>query len=210
MKPVYGFLDWTRSGVRSVVQVLAKGLNTLTGGRLSPNAVTWTSLIAHIPIAWLIATWHNKWAALLLVVFGLLDTLDGELARLQHSESKRGMLLDSITDRVKEVILYIGIVYAFAYANRPGFAVWSVAALGFALVVSYVNAWGEAVLVNARSTEHQENKSFRSGLMSFDLRITVLVIGLLFNRLSVAVIIIAILAALTVVQRVNNIFKELR
>lgn len=209
MKPANGFLDGTRSGVRSVMRMLAKGLDAVTGGHVSPNAITLTSLVAHIPIAWLIATWHNNWAALLLVIFGLFDALDGELARLQNSTSKRGMLLDSITDRVKEVILYIGIVYAFVYASRPTSAVWAVAALGFSLLVSYTNAWGEAVLGNDKSAAHQQNKTFRSGLLSFDLRITILVIGLLLNRLHVAVVVVALLAGVTVIQRINNVFKAL-
>ena len=48
-------------------------------------------------------------AALLLAVFGLFDTLDGELARLQGTESPQGAFLDSVTDRMKEILVYVGL-----------------------------------------------------------------------------------------------------
>src|SRR6185295_9921593 len=108
-------MDTIRSAVRAVVRTLARLLNKVTGGHITPAMVTYTSLLAHIPIAWLIATSHNLWAAGLLVVFGLFDVLDGELARLQGSASQAGMLLDSVTDRVKEVLLYVGVSYAIIY-----------------------------------------------------------------------------------------------
>ncbi|MDB5163809.1 MAG: hypothetical protein JWS12_427 [Candidatus Saccharibacteria bacterium] len=205
MEPLYKALDVLRDGVRTVMRKVAKAVNQASGGRVSPNAVTITSLLAHIPVAWLIATWHTRWAVLLLVIFGLFDALDGELARLQNSSSKIGMLLDSISDRFKEIILYIGITYAFAFGHRPTSAVWATAALGASLLVSYVNAWGEAVI----STKHATNKAFRSGLLSFDLRMVLIVLGLLFNKLNVAVVIIALLALVTVFQRLNGIRKAL-
>src|SRR5882762_3925703 len=122
------FLDAVRTLVRSIIRRLARLINVVTGGRVSPNAVTITSLLAHIPIAWLIATRHNVWAAGLLVIFGLFDVLDGELARLQGTTSTAGMLLDSVTDRMKEVLLYTGAAYAIVFGSRPHMAVWAVAA----------------------------------------------------------------------------------
>jgi phosphatidylglycerophosphate synthase len=201
-------MNIVKSAVRSVIRRLAKLLNNLTGGRLSPSMVTYTSLLAHLPIAWLIATYHNVWAAGLLVIFGLFDVLDGELARLQGSASQTGMLLDSITDRVKEVMLYIGVGYAIVYSERPHMAVWAVAALGASLLVSYINAWGEAVLSGQKT--HQVNKAFRSGLMGYELRMTVLFVGLLGNRLILASIVIAVLAAITALQRFVNITQSLK
>src|SRR5688572_773856 len=102
-------IDAVRAGIRKVMHHVAVWLNRLTGGKLSPDLVTIVGLVMHIPIALLIGTGdHNILAALLLVVFGLFDTLDGELARLQNRSSVRGMLLDASTDRMKETLLYVG------------------------------------------------------------------------------------------------------
>src|SRR5215469_12046216 len=101
-------IDKATNVVRAVMQdSIAPFVNRVTAGRLTPNAVTLTSFGMHIPIALLIATRHNLWAALLLVVFGLLDALDGALARTQGTTSAQGVLLDSVTDRMKEVLIYI-------------------------------------------------------------------------------------------------------
>jgi len=203
------FLDAVRTLVRSIIRRLARLINVVTGGRVSPNAVTITGLLAHIPIAWLIATRHNVWAAGLLVIFGLFDVLDGELARLQGTTSTAGMLLDSVTDRMKEVLLYTGAAYAIVFGSRPHMAVWAVAACGASLLVSYTNAWGEAVIAGKQAKDHRLNKAFRTGLMGYEVRMFVLFIGLLSNRVILAVIVIALLAAVTAFQRLIKITQSL-
>jgi len=191
------------------MRIIAVMLNKLTGGRLSPNAITIISLIAHIGIAGLIANYDYQIAAILLIFFGLFDTLDGELARLQNRTSTYGMLLDSVTDRVKEVLLYIGCAYALVFTDNAIAAVFATAACGAALLVSYMNAWGEAVLTG-KNVPHSVNKTFRGGLMSFEVRMFTLVIGLLFNILGLALLIIAVLSAITAYQRFRFIARQAR
>lgn len=202
-------LDTVRDIVRSVVRRIAGGLNTLTGGHLHPNAVTITALIAHVPIAWVIAGQRYDLAAVLLVVFGLFDALDGALARVQQRESRLGMLLDSITDRMKEIIIYIGIAVALIRSGQSEAVVWAVAACGASLLVSYVNAWGEAVVAGSGLPRHQVNQSFRSGLMSFDVRVAVIVAGLATGRLVAAIMAVALLSTLTAIWRVMRIGRAL-
>lgn len=204
-------IDMIRSFVRRVMRRLAILLNTLSGGRLSPDAVTISGFLAHLPIAWLIATRHNVWAAGLLIIFGLFDTLDGELARLQHRDSARGMLLDAVTDRMKEVLLYSGAAYALVLSHQPTLAVWAVAACGASLCVSYVKAKGEAAVASSgKRLSHTElNHLFSGGLLSFETRMTLLVIGLATNHLVEAVVVIAVLASFTALQRLARISRQL-
>ncbi|MES2971750.1 MAG: CDP-alcohol phosphatidyltransferase family protein [Patescibacteria group bacterium] len=210
MNTVYSLLETCRSSVRNSVGVVAKDLNAFSKGKISPNMITIVGLLAHIPIAWLIAYGKDELAAILLIVFGLFDTLDGALARVQNSASKTGMLLDSITDRAKEVILYIGVAYTFVAIGRPYMTLWAVAGCGSSLLVSYVNAWGEVVLGQGRAKTHAMNKAFRTGIMTFEVRMTVLVLGLVFNQLIPAVMIISLLALVTAVSRFINIAKALK
>src|ERR1700733_5878302 len=109
-----GLIEAIRLRIRAVMHHLAVLLNKLTGGALHPDVVTIIGFLMHVPIAVLIATSHLLAAAILLVIFGLFDTLDGELARLQGRSSARGMLLDASTDRMKEVLLYTGVAYNLA------------------------------------------------------------------------------------------------
>ena len=201
-----------RLAVRGFMRHLARRLNRATHGRLHPDVVTIVGLLMHIPIAILIAMGgHNILAALLLVVFGLFDTLDGELARLQQRSSPRGMLLDASTDRMKEVLLYTGAAYVFALSDQPATAAWAAAACGASLCVSYVKAKGEAAIASSKNTlsHHELNQLFKDGLLTFELRMTVLVVGLLVNQLVIAIAFIALLAAYTAIWRLFNISKAL-
>lgn len=184
-------------------------LHSLTGGRLSPNSVTIIGLLMHLPIAYLIAIGQNLWAALLLVIFGLFDTLDGELARLQKRATNNGMLLDASTDRFKEVILYIGIAYALIQSSQPNVAVWAVAACGASLCVSYVKAKGELAVKDSGLTANQINRLFQDGLLRYEVRMFVLLIGLLTNSLAIATIIIAVLATYTAIDRLIKISRKI-
>ncbi len=204
-------IDVVRQAFIRVIRVIAKGLNRITGGRLHPNTVTLFSLAMHVPIALLVVADYWIAAAATLFVFGLLDKLDGELARLQGRESPNGMLLDSVTDRVKEVILYTGVAYAFVAAGEPALVVAAAsAALGCSILTSYLNAMGDAIMAKHVSAgEHSANKMFRSGIFSFEVRMAVLFLGLLTGQLAIAVVIIALGAAYTAFGRFVMVYGKL-
>lgn len=202
-------LDSIRDAVRSVMRAIARGLNRVSGGHLSPNLVTLVGLLAHAPIAYLIAYGKSELAALLLVIFGLFDTLDGELARLQKRASSAGMVLDASTDRMKEVMLYVGAAYFFIHNQQLELAVWAVAACGGSLLVSYVKAKGETAIADSSLNANQKNRVFQDGLMRFELRMFALVVGLLTNHLDYAIITIAVLAVYTALQRLYLVTRTI-
>ena len=206
------FVESIKGAVRQYVRAVAVAINSVFKGKLSPNFVTYTGLLAHIPIAYLIATGQLVIAGLFLVFFGLFDTLDGELARLQKKSSAEGMFIDSATDRMKEIILYGGIVFYLLEITHTRTAVFIlVGALGVSLLTTYLNAWGEVVLAHyARSKTHVINKTFRSGLLGFEIRMLLLVFGLLFDQLVVVLSIILVFGSVTVLQRFSNIVKTLK
>src|SRR5690606_14327938 len=112
-----------RNRVRQLMNSLASGLNKATGGKLSPNFVTVFGLLMHVPIGILIASGEHTFAAILLLVFGLFDALDGALARLQNSTSSTGMLLDSVSDRIKEIIVYVCLAFYFVGVHQANLAI---------------------------------------------------------------------------------------
>ena len=195
-----------------MMRQIAQLLNRLSGGRLHPDTVTIFGFAMHVPIALLIATRHPLWAALLLVIFGLFDTLDGELARLQKRSSVSGMLLDASTDRMKEVLLYGGAGYFLVTSSDPEMAVWATIACGASLCVSYVKAKGEAAVASGEvHIAHDKlNRMFKDGLLTFEVRMALLVIGLLAGQLLWVVVIIALLASFTAFQRLIHISKSLK
>ncbi len=215
-------VDIARNGVRAVMRRVAKVLNRVTKGALTPNMVTVIGLLAHAPIAWLIATHHPIWGGVLLIVFGLFDTLDGELARLQGRTSHSGMFLDSVTDRIKEVLIYIGLIGAAVsmtatcvgigqncWYSTATYTVLLVVALGGSLLTSYINAWGEAVLRGSKVPKSQLNKTFRGGVASFEIRMFLIVLMLLTGWEVIIVPLIAILAWYTALGRMYRVIETL-
>jgi phosphatidylglycerophosphate synthase len=211
-------MERVKQTVQTGMRYVAQGLNYASRGSITPNAITVVGFLAHLPIAWLVATRHNLWAAVLLIIFGLFDTLDGQLARLQKRQTATGMLLDSVTDRMKEVLLYTALGYAIiADTGRPYLAIWAIAACGCSLLTSYINAWGDAVMAKlpaatqrTTATPHAANKAFRGGLLPFEIRIVIIILGLLSDRPALAVIVITIGAGYTALSRLLRVYRRLR
>jgi phosphatidylglycerophosphate synthase len=203
-------LDLCRDIVRAQMRVVARALNRLSGGRISPNFVTILGLLMHLPIALLIAHGYFGYAAGLLIVFGLFDTLDGELARLQKRASAAGMLLDASTDRMKEVLLYTGSAYALAYMGRTHAAAWAVAACGASICVSYIKAKGETAIKDSGLGPNVINRLFQDGLGRFEIRMFLLVIGLLINQLLAVLVVITLVSTFTAFERLIKISRKLR
>jgi CDP-diacylglycerol--glycerol-3-phosphate 3-phosphatidyltransferase len=200
-----------KTHVRAGMRVVAIGLNKLSKGKVTPNGITIFGTLMHIPIAVLIATDNFAWAAVLLVIFGLFDTLDGELARLQDRSSVKGMLLDASTDRIKEAMLYTGVAYVLAVGPHPATAAFAAAAVGASISVSYVKAKGEAAVASSGKEipHHVLNRMFADGILTFEMRMVVLLVGLLTGYLALAAAVVAVGASFTVLQRLVRISGKL-
>lgn len=199
-----------KTAVRNLMCRIANVLNRVSGGRITPNHITWSGLLAHIPIGVLIGADYLVIAGVLLIIFGLFDTLDGELSRLQKTSSASGMFLDSFTDRLKEVWLYIGIGWwSVYYAETAWLAVLAIACVGISVLISYLNAWGEAVLANHSKNGHAVNKTFRGGILGFEVRMFLLVIAFLFDSIPAVLYIILVLGITTLVVRFFSITGRL-
>lgn len=98
LRPTYQrfFLD-------PITQILVR-----TYSRITPNRVTVLSAIVGILSACCIAHFPLI-AAILLLLSGGLDTLDGTLARYLAHSTDFGCLLDIISDRVVEVAVILGL-----------------------------------------------------------------------------------------------------
>ncbi|MCU0596208.1 MAG: CDP-alcohol phosphatidyltransferase family protein [Desulfobacterota bacterium] len=84
---------------------------------------------------------------LLTLVTGLLDTLDGSLARSTGQSRKFGAFLDSVLDRYTELIIYIGVWFYFYRqgSTSPAFYLTFLLILFGSLMVSYTRARAEGL-----------------------------------------------------------------
>lgn len=182
------------NNIRVLMAKFAHVLNKVTRGRLRPAHITTLSFLGHIPAAW--ALWTNRpyLAAGLIAGFGLLDALDGALAREQKTVSKLGMFFDAVTDRMKEIVLYSALAI---YVNANYFdsiALWVVPAVaGTSLLVSYVKAKGEMAVSTDTHDKQALNRAFSQGIARYEIRMFLLIFGLVTELLpSVLNLIIAL------------------
>ena len=133
-------------------------------------------------------------AALFLVLTGILDVVDGAVARAMKMVSKVGSFNDSTLDRVAEVMIYAGIVYG---GYTSSYIV--LLAVGFSLLVSYARAKGESLGISLSGIGIGERAE----------RLIVLIIFSFAGIVWLGVWIVLILALITFIQRYYSVIFEL-
>ena len=119
---------------RTVDQMVARGF--------TPNAVTVASLGASILSALCYAFGLIFLGGILLLLSGILDTMDGAIARRSGQSSRFGALLDSTLDRMAEFFVFFGLLVY--YRESWVFSATLLALMG-SIMVSYVKARAESL-----------------------------------------------------------------
>lgn len=113
---------------------------------LKPNHVSLLGLLSSL-LAGVFFAFYPFAGGFLTLLTGLLDTLDGSLARALGQSKKFGAFLDSILDRYTELIIYLGI-WCYFYrqeARTPFFSLTILLILFGSLMVSYTRARAEGL-----------------------------------------------------------------
>lgn len=157
-----------------------------------PLHLTIASLILNLAAGWLIASGHFLAGGLILIPAGLADVFDGSIARLRGEESKRGAFLDSVLDRVSDLIVFGSLYWALAGQGKDLEAALALVTLVVSLGVSFVRAEAEA-----------HGLTMTEGLFQRTERYVVVVAGLVIPGLLLpALALLAALGAFTFLQRV--------
>jgi CDP-diacylglycerol--glycerol-3-phosphate 3-phosphatidyltransferase len=166
---------------------------------IHPNFLTILGVAGHLLAAGLIGLGFFILGALLLILFGLFDALDGALARYQQNTSDFGAFLDSVCDRFSEGIIFVGLFYFFASRSLILESFLVIISILGALLVSYVRARAEAVGVVPTI-----------GIMTRLERYIVLVVALLLDKIEIGLVVIALLSIFTIGQRIWFVHRQLK
>jgi CDP-diacylglycerol--glycerol-3-phosphate 3-phosphatidyltransferase len=120
------------------------------GGRLvrlgvSADLVTAAGVLLAAVNAVMIGMGELYVACALLIVGGLMDTLDGVVAKAAGTSSPRGAFFDSVADRVSDSLLFGGLTWYLAVGPHPREALLPVAILAVGSVISYERAKAESL-----------------------------------------------------------------
>ncbi len=156
----------------------------------SANRLTFAGLLLAACSGYFIANFKLVAAGFVLLFSGLVDMMDGAVARVSNTKSDFGGILDSSLDRYGDGFILAGLTFYFFFLNRVDFALISVSAWLGSFLISYVRARAEC-----------EIDSCRVGFWERGERIGVLVLGLVFRNPGMAVLILGLGTHWTVFQR---------
>lgn len=121
---------------------------TLAGlGRtpIRPWHLTFLSLAVNVVLGWLLITGRRFLPGMLLIPAGLLDIFDGGLARLRGQAGRAGAFLDSVIDRVADLIVFACIFWSEAGQGHEISAALALVGMIVSFLVSHIRAEGEVL-----------------------------------------------------------------
>ena len=163
---------------------------------VSPNVVTVVGFFLMVGVAFVLAWGYFLWGGILITAFALFDAIDGTLARMMGRTSRFGAFLDSTLDRLSEAVIFLGLFIYFIGQNQHQELILIYATVVGSLMVSYARARAEGIGV-----------PLKDGLFTRFERVFLLVIGLIFNQLTLALWLLAIFSNLTAVQRMYLVWR---
>ncbi len=217
--------DHLQQGIYFIINPLVRLLIKLG---VTPNMVTTAGLLGQMTGAafmiwagYLSSTGHDPyevftWGGVLIIIFSLLDMLDGQVARLGNMASAFGAMYDSVLDRYCEMFTLGGLAFYLIQRGSLCGAIITFIALVGSLMVSYVRARAEGLDIECKI-----------GFMQRPERVVVTTLGIIatgvyglcqepsesFNPDIFAIgamTIIAIFANLTAFARINHCRKALK
>ena len=137
------------------VVLLAPAARMLIRGGVHPNVITTVGTLVFIGAGVAFAYGAIRWGGVLLLLSGLLDLLDGQVARSGGMTTTFGAFYDSTLDRIGEGVLFTGLILYFLHGPLAlGLVAPAVmaglVALVASLLVSYTRARAEALGVECR------------------------------------------------------------
>jgi len=181
------FTDWVRRRGRGVIDPIARVV-ARTG--LSPNAVTVIGLLLMLLVGLVLSQGYFQVGGGLLILAAIFDAIDGAMARLYNRATRFGAFFDSTLDRFAEAAVFLGILVYFEQQGSSTQVILAYVTIVGSLMVSYTRARAEGI-----------GLSIKGGFLTRLERMLILIVGLLLNLPTVALIILAPLTNFTALQR---------
>ena len=166
---------------------------------LSANQWTILSLVPVFFALWFLIQGQFLYAAALFLLSGFMDLIDGSVARVTGTVSKKGAYLDTVVDRYVESMIIFGLLFA----GLPDFYfpiyAWLFLYFFGAMMTTYVKA--------AAKEKELVEKELRGGFLERAERLLILFIGILAAAidpffLAYIIVALAVLSNITALQRI--------
>ena len=182
-------------------QIMAPAGKILAGSGLTPNMITIISLVTSILTFWFYYQKSLILGAFFIVLTGVIDMLDGAVARAAGKATRFGAVLDHVLDRYAEYLIITGIVLG-GYVDW----IWGVFALFGMLMASFTRAKAESV---------GGLKSCTVGIAERQEKLIIIIAGSLLTlyypqTLVYAIVLVGLISHITVAQRLEYTRRQTR
>ena len=126
------------------------------------------------------------WAAWVVLLAGICDTLDGHIARQTKKNNPFGAFFDSTLDRYSDMFLFVGLAYFYAGGSAFSPAETQSQASAWTVVVIVLAIAGSFMVSYTRARAESLGVQCKAGMMQRPERITLLIMGSLLGSLPVA------------------------
>lgn len=149
---------WKHNGQQFAYSVLNPVIKGLLKIGVTPNMVTFIGLFLNAVAAAIFilgAEFGDRdnhsyvaWGGFVILLGGLMDMIDGRLARIGNLANPYGALFDSVLDRYSEMIMFLGICYYLISYNYFLSSLFAFIAMIGSIMVSYTRARAEGLGIN--------------------------------------------------------------
>jgi CDP-diacylglycerol--glycerol-3-phosphate 3-phosphatidyltransferase len=188
------FSDRARVVFKGVLDSVGAFFNRLG---IYPNTMTLLGLAGSVIGACLLALGYITIGGVIIMLMGLIDSLDGTMARLRGMPSDFGAFVDSTTDRYSELAIYAGLLFFFLQKGEKLSVLGIFIAAAGSVLVSYIRARAASLGMDTKV-----------GILGRFERYLVLAPALILNIPMVGVWIIAVLANVTAIQRILDVRRQ--
>ena len=195
-------LDLKREWFKSIERFIGKTLGRLP---ITPNQWTLLSIVFALIGLYFTINFNFLLALISFFISGILDFIDGSVARAKNMSSNTGAYIDTIVDRYIEGIMFLGLLFiSLPTIIFPSY-IWIFLALFGSMLTTYTKA--------AAKEKELVKLELKGGLMSRGERlilIFLIFILLILSQQYLATIIIIIFAALSNFTALQRFFSAIK
>ncbi len=159
---------------------------------VTPTMLTISSLLLVLMSGFVLSQNHMIIGGIFLLLGGLLDGIDGELARATNRTTNFGAFLDSICDHSGDFALSLGLLWLYLNNRASTEVVLIFIALFGSMLGSQVRSRAGMVGIETKEV----------GLVTRFERILILIVGLFIHSVTIALWILAVLNTIAALQRI--------
>lgn len=195
-------LDLKRQWFKSEENFIGKTLGKLP---ITPNQWTISSLFVALLGLYFVINFNFLAVFISFLIAGILDFIDGSVARAKNMSTNIGAYLDTFLDRCVEGIMLLG----FLFLPLPTIFLPSYVWIFLSLLGSLTTTYAKAAAIEKGLT----NKEFKGGLLTRGERIILISIAfifLIFSQYYYATIVIIVFALLSIFTSFQRFFSAVK